>query len=133
TRLGFLDEHPHFLAALAPELLVELMALLVRDGLTARSPAGLTALAADLLVELDAPLVADALAALAAGFGDRHAALSVAAGLDHLEFLSRSHSCAGSGTTSPPGARVLSSDSLAVSIAAFLLSSISLRTTCPPF
>src|SRR5438132_1422553 len=132
--LALLDELADLLPALVTDLLVERRAILVPDGLTALSPPELTTLAADLLVELDAPLVADALAALAAGFGDRHAALSVAAGLDHLEFLSRSHSCAGSGTTSPPGAGVLSSeDDLAVSIAAFLPSSISVRTRCPPF
>src|SRR5437667_368111 len=131
--LPLLDELADFLAALAPDLLVEGRAILVADGLTALSPPELTTLAADLLVELDAPLVANAFAALAAGFGDRHAAFSVAAGLDHLVFPSRSHSCAGSGTTSPPGAGVLSSEDLALSLAAFLPSSISVRTRCPPF
>src|SRR3989442_1264275 len=123
--LALLDQLADLLAALAPDLLVERRAILVPDGLTALSPPELTTLAAYLLVELDAPLFADALATLAAGFGDRHAALSVAAGLDHLEVLSRSHSCAGSRTTSPPGAGVLSSEDLAVLIAAFLPSSIS--------
>src|SRR6202162_776807 len=105
--LALLDELTDLLAALASDLFVERGAVLVADGLTALSPPELAALAADLLVELHAPFVADALAALAAGFGDGHAAFSVAAGLDHLGFLSRSYSCAGSGTTSPPGAGLL--------------------------
>src|SRR5439155_1736870 len=114
--LALLDQLADLLSALVTDLGIELR--------TARGPHRLTALLADLLVELDAPLVANAFAALAAGFGDRHAAFSVAAGLDHLVFLSRSHSCAGSGTTSPPGAGVLSSEDLAFSLAAFLPSSI---------
>src|SRR5438309_125972 len=116
---------PDRLAALLADLLVELVPALRLDGLAA--------LAADLFIERAAALLGHLHSALAARLGDRHAAFSVAAGLDHLVFLSRSHSCAGSGTTSPPGAGVLSSEDLALSLAAFLPSSISVRTRCPPF
>src|SRR5262249_39541773 len=84
--LALLDELANLLAALSADPLVERRTVLVANGLAALSPSELTTLAADLLVELHAPLVADALAALPAGFRDRHAALSIAAGLDHRAY-----------------------------------------------
>src|SRR5882724_9591926 len=82
--LALLDELANFLSSLASNLFVERGAVLVAHGFAALSPPELATLAADLLVEADAALVANALATLPTGFRDRHAALSVAAGLDHL-------------------------------------------------
>src|SRR6266568_276487 len=85
---ALLDQLPHLVAALAPDLLVEGRTPLGLDGLAALladllvEPGaalgldGLAALLADLLVELPAPGLADADAPLATGLRDRHRPLA---------------------------------------------------------